>query len=176
MRDDLAYGTMDQGADGRWRLHFKRVFPRPIDQVWRAVTEPAHLSHWFPTTIEGERAAGALLRFAFPGGQAAPFEGRMLAFDPPRLVEFLWGRDIVRIALRSVPEGTELTLTDVLEERGKGARDGAGWHVCLDGLAAHLSGSPEVRQEAIGWKEVHPLYVEKFGPEAATIGPPANLG
>jgi hypothetical protein len=59
----------------------------------------------------------------------------MLAFEPPRLVELLWGRDIVRIALRSVPEGTEHTLTDVLDERGKGARNGAGRHVCLDGLA-----------------------------------------
>lgn len=33
--------------------------------------------------------------------------------------------------------------------RGKAARDGAGWHTCLD-----------------------PGYVERFGPEGATVGPP----
>jgi uncharacterized protein YndB with AHSA1/START domain len=57
MRGDIAYGTMDQRADGRWRLHFRRVFPQPIDQVWRAATQPEHLAHWCPTTIEGERVA-----------------------------------------------------------------------------------------------------------------------
>jgi hypothetical protein len=26
------------------------------------------------------------------------------------------------------------------------------------------------------WHEVHPHYVERFGPEAATIGPPEGMG
>jgi hypothetical protein len=66
-------------------------------------------------------------------------------------------------------------LLDTLDERGKAARDGAGWHTCLDALAAHLQGGPGAR-EAIGiWSEVHVLYVESFGPEAATIGPPEGF-
>jgi hypothetical protein len=71
--------------------------------------------------------------------------------------------------LRSVPEGTELTLIDVLDERGKAARDGAGWHACLDALAAHLETRPAPENR---WKQVHPDYVATFGPEASTIGPP----
>src|SRR5437899_3064182 len=134
------YGTVQQLDDGRWQLCFTRTLPHPPDRVWRAVTEPEHLAHWFPTTIEGERAAGAELRFSFPQGQAPPMEGEMLAFDPGSALELQWGPDVIRIELRRVPEGTELTLLDTLEERGKAARDGAGWHVCLDALEADLAG------------------------------------
>lgn len=60
------YGTTEHLDDGRWRLRFVRTLPHPAEKVWRALTEPAHLAHWFPSTIDGERAAGAPLRFVFP--------------------------------------------------------------------------------------------------------------
>src|SRR5436309_190483 len=75
------YGTVERLDDGRWRLRFTRTLPYPREKVWRAITEPEHLEHWFPTTIEGERAAGAPLRFAFPKNQAPPMEGQMLAYE-----------------------------------------------------------------------------------------------
>jgi uncharacterized protein YndB with AHSA1/START domain len=168
------YGTMQQLEDGHWQLRFTRTLPHPQAKVWRAITEPEHLAQWFPTTIEGDRAAGALLRFTFPGGHAPPFEGEMLAFEPESLMELQWGTDIVRIELRPVPEGTELTLLDTLEERGKGARDGAGWHTCLEALEAALGGESDSRGRLDRWSDVHSRYVERFGPEAATIGPPAR--
>lgn len=86
-------------TDGRWQLRFKRTLAHPQEVVWKAVTEPEHLAAWFPTTIEGERAAGAPLRFSFPGGQAPPFDGEMLAYEPPSVMEIRWGSDIVRIEL-----------------------------------------------------------------------------
>ncbi|HWO73109.1 MAG TPA: SRPBCC family protein [Dehalococcoidia bacterium] len=175
MTDETAYGRLEERGDGRWALHFTRLLPHPVEKVWRAVTEPGHLAGWFPTTIEGDRAPGARLRFSFPGGQAQPFEGEMLAYDPPWLLEFRWGPDIIRIELRSVPGGTELTLLDVLDERGKGARDAAGWHVCLDNLAAHLAGVATADDSGAAWRAVHPRYVESFGPEAASIGPPQGI-
>jgi uncharacterized protein YndB with AHSA1/START domain len=170
------YGTIDQLDDGRWQLRFTRTLAHAPEKVWRALTEPEHLAHWFPTTIEGERAAGARLRFAFPGGQAPPFDGEMLAYEPPRLLELRWGDDILRLELRPTAEGaTVLTLLDTLDDRGKGARDGAGWHVCLDSLAEHLHGEPTARESMGAWKDVHPHYVKSFGPEAATIGPPEGF-
>jgi uncharacterized protein YndB with AHSA1/START domain len=166
-------GTCEQLDDGRWQLRFTRTVDHPPSKVWRAITEPEHLAAWFPTTIEGERAAGAPLRFSFPGGEAEPFDGEMLAFDPPAALELRWGTDIVRIELRPDGDGTELTLLDTLDERGKAARDGAGWHTCLDALEADLRGDPDARSALhTGWSAVHPDYVERFGPQAATIGPP----
>lgn len=166
------YGALEQTRDGRWRLRFERVLPHPQDKVWRAITEPEHLAHWFPTTIEGERAPGAALRFSFPGDQAPPVEGEMLAYTPPSLMEFQWGPDVIRLELEPTDGGTRLTLLDILEDRGKGARDGAGWHTCLDSLADHLDGEQGARENMDNWKSVHSHYVEAFGPEAATIGPP----
>ena len=169
----MDYGTLEQLDNGRWQLRFTRRLAHPLEKVWRAITEPEHLAHWFPTTIEGERAAGAPLRFSFRSGKAPAFEGEMLAYEPQSAVEFRWGPDVLRLELSREGDSTVLTLLDTLEDRGKGARDGAGWHVCLDNLVQHLTGQrTEDTESSTAWRAVHPSYVERFGPEAATIGPP----
>lgn len=166
------YGTVEELDSGRWQLRFTRELAHPVGKVWRAITEPEHLAKWFPTTIEGERAAGAPLRFSFEEDQAPPFEGTMDVYDPPSVMELHWGEDVVRIELRETATGTELTLLDTLMERGKAARDGAGWHTCLDALERELEDDSTSRESLDTWGDVHPYYVEQFGPEAATIGPP----
>ncbi len=169
------YGELDRLDDGRWQLRFTRTLAHPQDKVWRAITEPEHLRHWFPTTIEGERAAGATLRFGFPEDQFPAFDGEMLAYEPQSVMELRWGTDVVRLELEAVAQGTRLTLLDILDEHGKAARDGAGWHTCLDALDAHLAGSDDAREAMGRWRDVHEHYVDSFGPEAATIGPPEGV-
>jgi uncharacterized protein YndB with AHSA1/START domain len=169
------YGDLEQLDDGRWQLRFTRALAHPPQKVWRALTEPEHLARWFPTTIDGDRAAGAKLTFRFPGDQFGPFEGEMLAYEPESLMELQWGPDTVRLELRAAGDGTELTLLDTLEDRGKGARDGAGWHTCLDALERELTGDDDARDEMSRWKDVHEHYIESFGPEAATIGAPGGI-
>lgn len=166
------YGDLEHLDDGRWQLRFTRTLNHPSETVWEAITEPEHLAHWFPTTIEGERATGAHLRFDFPAGQAPPFNGQMVGYTPPSLMELRWGNDIVRLELRSVEGGTELTLSDTLEDLGKAARDAAGWHTCLEALRASLGNDDSAREALMDWREVHSHYVERFGPAASTIGPP----
>lgn len=168
------YGSVDSLEDGHWRLRFTRTLRHPVERVWRAVTEPEHLAAWFPCTIEGERRAGARLRFEFPGGEAPPFDGEVVTFEPPHAFEFWWGPDRVRIELQRSGDGTILTLLDTLSERGKAARDGAGWHTCLDALAASLDAASGASQATSSWSTVHPVYVERFGPEGAAIGPPGG--
>ena len=170
------YGDLEQLDDGRWRLRFTRFLSHPPEKVWRAITEPEHLAHWFPTTIEGDRSTGAALKFSFEQERFPSFEGEMLAFEPQSVMEIRWGTDVVRLELRPADGGTELTLLDTLDERGKAARDGAGWHTCLDALARSLDGDTNARDQMSEWKEVHDHYVESFGPEAATIGPPEGVG
>jgi uncharacterized protein YndB with AHSA1/START domain len=171
-QEQQRYGTVREIEPGRWQLRFARVLPHPQEKVWRAITEPEHLARWFPTTIHGQRAAGAALRFTFPDDVAPPMDGVMIAYDPQSLMELRWGPDVIRIELRPVAEGTMLTLLDTLEEHGKAARDGAGWHTCLDSLEASLREDDSAPDRVSTWSEVHPHYVESFGPEAATIGPP----
>ena len=102
-------GHLDR-RDGRVRVRFTRRLGYPPQTVWRVLTEPEHLAAWFPTTIEGERAAEARLRFSFRDMAADPIEGEMLAFEPPSL-----------------------------DELGRTARDGAGWHACLDLLGFEVA-------------------------------------
>jgi uncharacterized protein YndB with AHSA1/START domain len=165
------FGELETAGDGRWRLRFSRELGHPPEQVWRAITEPDHLAAWFPQRIEGDlHKPGAPLRFEHAGGIPG-FEGQVLAVEPPSLLEFTWGPDTLRFDITPSGRGCILTLTDTITELGKAARDGAGWHACLDLLAASLDHRPAPTSGEI-WQAVHPGYVASFGPAAATIGPP----
>lgn len=165
----MEYGELERTGT-RNELRFVRRLPHPPEKVWRALTESGHLAAWFPTTIEGVLAPGAALRFNFPNGEADGFDGRVIACEPTFLLEFEWGPDdYLRFELQPDGSDTILTFTDVFTPLGKAARDAAGWHSCFDSLDAHLDGvSPRQNR----WAEVHPAYVERFGPEASTLGPP----
>ncbi len=104
------------------RLRFTRRLRYPPHTVWRALTEPEHLAAWFPTTIEGERAPGARLRFSFRDMQADPIDGEMLAFEPPSLMELRWGVDILRFEVESDGDESVLVFTASLDELGRSAR------------------------------------------------------
>jgi uncharacterized protein YndB with AHSA1/START domain len=157
---------------GRYELRFVRELSHPLGKVWEAVTSPAGLSAWFPFDVVGERATGAPLRFVFREGEGPEFEGSMVEFTPQSAMELVWEDDErLRLELEPAAGGCVLTLINRFDEIGKAARDAAGWHACLDALEASLTGSPIDAMEV--WGAVHPGYVARFGPEAATIGPPA---
>ena len=169
-------GTLEQTGDGP-RLRFTRRLGHPREKVWRALTEPEHLAAWFPDTIVVERwEPGAPLRFEHERGAFEPFDGEVLAVEPPAVLELRWGTDRLRFELEPADGGaaTTLTLLDTLDAVGTAARDGAGWHVCLDTLELHLDGRTTPWSSSDRWREVHPSYVAALPPEASTIGPPAG--
>jgi uncharacterized protein YndB with AHSA1/START domain len=161
-------------------LRFRRRLAHAPTAVWAALTEEDQLAAWFPTTIEGERVAGAPLRFSFRRSEGAPFDGEMTGYDPPKVLELRWGEDILRFELSPQSEGGQegcvLTLTVTFPEHGKAARDAAGWHVCLEQLASVCDGSTPPWDPAERWRVVHPRYVERLGLEASAIGPPGEQG
>jgi uncharacterized protein YndB with AHSA1/START domain len=159
--------------NGRPTLRFERRLAHPAEKVWKAITDPAELTHWFPQDLAGTFAPGEKLRFVFRGeppvldGEAIPdFTGEVLEIDPPRLLAYTWGEDILRFTLTPEGDGCLLVFTDTVADRGKSARDGAGWHVCLLALDARLDGTPGPAGNR--WKELYDSYSESFGPEAAT--------
>lgn len=160
-------------VDGRPTLRFERRFPHSPEKVWKAITDPAELTHWFPQDVEGSFAPGAKLRFVFRGEPPVldgkvigDFDGEVLEVDPPRLIAYRWGEDILRWTLTPDGDGCLLAFTDTVADRGKAARDGAGWHVCLDVLAARLGGTAAPPGDR--WKELYEDYRQDFGPEGAT--------
>jgi uncharacterized protein YndB with AHSA1/START domain len=162
-------GDLDKTGEG-WQLRFSRELPHSADKVWAAITEPEQLANWFPDTIVvDEWKVGARLKFEHPD---LSFDGEVRVVEPPSLLEFTWGPDTLRFEIVPHGDGCTLTLTDKLDELGKAARDGAGWHTCLDQLEVALGSGEQDWKGSDRWREVHPEYVEKFGPEAATLGPP----
>lgn len=158
---------------GRFELRFTRSLAHPVSKVWDAITTPDGLRHWFPFDVEGERATGAPLRFVFREGEGDEFTGSMVEFTPPSAMELAWEDDeTLRLELTEAGEGCVLTLINRFDEIGKAARDAAGWHACLDALESSLDGT-SLDATAV-WQSVHPHYVSRFGPEAATIGPPTS--
>ncbi|HEX7090343.1 MAG TPA: SRPBCC family protein [Longimicrobiales bacterium] len=179
---DPAEGTLEQ-VGGQWRLRFVRRLAHPPEKVWQALTEEQHLAAWFPTTIEGELRPGAPLEFRYRGSDLPAEIGEVIACEPPRLLEFTWGgsadgtRPAERCRFELVPEagGCTLVFTTTYDEVGKSARDAAGWHVCFDQLERHLAGAEPIAAPMERWKPLNRLYAQRFGPEAATIGPPEEL-
>jgi len=95
----------------------------------------------------------------------------MVTYDPPSVLELDWGGVQLRFELRADGAGTMLTFVDTFDQLGKAADDAAGWHTCLDQLAYELEGGTAPWTVPERWKQVHRSYVDRFGPEASTIGP-----
>jgi uncharacterized protein YndB with AHSA1/START domain len=169
------YGELNRVRD-RWQLRFTRSLPHSPEKVWRSITQAEHLAAWFPAEIHGERAVGARLTFVFANDEGPTTEGEMLAFDPPTLLEYRWGEETLRFELEPAGDGgTRLTFVNTFDELGKAARDAAGWHTCLDVLGHHLAGEQPPWPPMERWEQVHAVYVEQLGPEAAPIGPPESV-
>jgi uncharacterized protein YndB with AHSA1/START domain len=167
-----------QTVAGRPTLRFERHLKHPVEKVWRALTDSAELDHWFPQRVDGAFVPGGRLRFPFReakvlGDEVVPdFDGEVLEVDPPRLLSYTWGGDVLRFELIPEGEGCLLVFTDTFTEHGKAARDGAGWHVCLDGLEAHLGDG--VPPDPDRWRGLYENYSAAFGPQAATAPLPKD--
>jgi uncharacterized protein YndB with AHSA1/START domain len=154
------------------RLTFTRSLRHAPDKVWRALTETEQLGEWFPDGPPlGKFVEGETVQFGVSDDRPG-FAGSVLVVDPPRVLEYKWGDDTLRFELRPDGDGTVLTFTDTFDEYGKAARDGAGWHACLDMLGHALDGTKPAGDNGANWRRIHPGYVERFGPEASAIGPP----
>jgi uncharacterized protein YndB with AHSA1/START domain len=129
---------------------FERRLCHPVEAVWAALTDPAELAAWLGPGIVEPREGGRIAIDTGPEGQPAlrrAMSGRILAWDPPRVLEHEWtqpGLDlsVVRYELEPEGSGTILRLTHRRSVTPGAFGDRAGWHAYLDRLAAHLDGLP----------------------------------
>ena len=167
------YGTFE-AVEGRDVLRFERRLAHPVEAVWRAVTDPAELEHWFPTTVEGDVRPGGRLRFEHRDGGHPPMEGEVTAMEPPSRFAFSWGDDQLDFRLEPADGGTGCVLrfTVVLDQREKAARDASGWHVCLDRLEAGLGGGAAAAPDSGStdeWRGIYEEYTRRGLPTGAPV-------
>jgi uncharacterized protein YndB with AHSA1/START domain len=154
-------GTAQRTDDGGYLLRFERHFDHPIEKVWSAITDPSELTKW----IAGDEAVvepcvGGRVFMSGHGG----IEATMLAFEPPRLIEYDWKTSEwdggpIRWELSEEGSGTKLTFTHrfpqpdmaeqerLMKKMGFGPdmydpipRTLAGWHSLIEELQATLDG------------------------------------
>jgi uncharacterized protein YndB with AHSA1/START domain len=163
-------GTLTK-LDGKEAVRYERVYPHATDRVWRALIEPASIKAWFPTTIEGlteaatEKRTHAKLTFKFENDDGPEQKGELRACDPPRLLEYTWGDELLRFELSEAGPGgkhTKLVFTTTFGEHSQASRDATGWHMCLDNLGRNLEGEkPQPAGEK--FTELNAAYKEALG-------------
>jgi uncharacterized protein YndB with AHSA1/START domain len=120
-----------------------RDLPGPMERVWAFLTDPKFLTRWFSDGIVADRVGGEV-RFDMGA------EGRITAYEPPRLLEYTWNEpelsrgpivdSLVRWELVEVGDRVRLTLTHERLSEVEAAFHSAGWHTFLDRLSASVDG------------------------------------
>ena len=154
-------------ADGDLAICFERRLSAAPERVWRAVSDAQEMKAWFPCAVEGERRVGATVRYVFDGDDVPQDEGTVTSWSPPTSWSFDWGGHLVTIAVTADGDGSRLTFTQTLPDRSGAARQGAGWHTCLDALGAHLDGVAPTDGE--DWQPRYTDYLRRMGPSPATV-------
>jgi uncharacterized protein YndB with AHSA1/START domain len=159
--------------DGRPAVRLERHIAHPVEQVWRAVTEPSELAHWFPAQVTIELRPGGSITFAQPvEGKLVETHGEVLELDPPHRLAFTWEDQELSFELDEEDSGCRLVLTHVLADRHTAARDAAGWEVCVDRLARRLDGEDSTAptsEPTAEWQAYFDEYVRAGFPEGAPI-------
>lgn len=158
-------------VNGEPTLRFERRLRHAPAKVWRAVTDPAELKHWFPAAVELELRPGSPMRFTFPSEDPVT-DGEVLEVDEPKVFMFRWNQDVLRIELiPSDDGGCRLVFTQTVGGGRTGllgaGRTAAGWDTCLDQLAATLDGTSV--PERTDWVTPMSHYIEKFGLGEGTV-------
>lgn len=133
-------------VEGRSVLRFERWLEYSAERVWRAITEPEELRHWFP-----------------PGEDLGVSEG-----DRPHLLTGSWFGDTLSFELHPNGEGCVLVFTHAFAGREKAARDAAGWDRCFARFDALLAGEPMSEADSLAsWPERHERYAQQFDVDPA---------
>jgi uncharacterized protein YndB with AHSA1/START domain len=167
-----ATGSYEQ-LDGSPVVRFERTFPHAITRVWDAISEPARLQKWFPTTVEfDELRVDEPITFRFAEDRYPPMTGAFREVSPPERLVFTWGDDVLafELAERNGGAACRLAFSVILDSADKAARDAAGWDDCLDMLDVVVSGeTPERPWKSDSWRTRYDEYKRQGFPATASI-------
>jgi uncharacterized protein YndB with AHSA1/START domain len=174
-----ASGAEVQKDGEKWTLILVRELRHSPEKVWQALTDPAHLREWAPFDADGSLGTvGTGVKLTTVRAPASNVsETTVTRADAPNVLEYNWGAQDIRWQLEAFGGGTRLTLWHNIDRRFI-AWGAAGWHICLDVLDHHLSGTPigrAVGTEAMkfDWQRLNAEYAKQFGVETPNWTPQA---
>jgi len=155
--------------NGRTVLRMQRALRHPVEKVWRAITEPGQLAGWFPAAVELDLRLDGAVAFTFEEDPGAPVDlqnsGVIRAYEPPRLIEYTWGVEVLRWELVPATDGCTLHLTATYDDRPGSASFTSGWNLCFDALQRVLGESVPEREYA----EMHEHLVKAYGLDQGVV-------
>ncbi|MCO8270016.1 SRPBCC family protein [Actinoplanes sp. TRM 88003] len=161
-----AGGARLEGGQDPWTLVFIRELRQPPPVVWAALTDPAELDQWAPFSAARDLGAtGATTLTMVDGDEKLDLPAEVRVVEPPSVLEYSWGADLLRWELEPAGRGTRLTLRHTLVEPSDHASVATGWHVCVVVLQHLLDGDPHgvVRGQAAkehGFDELRADYAK----------------
>ncbi|GAA1700598.1 SRPBCC family protein [Kribbella yunnanensis] len=142
--------------EGRSVLRMERQLRHPPEKVWRALTDPAELIHWFPASVQLEPRIGSRVEYQMDGEPGG--DGQVLEFDPARVFAITWSGEVLRWELLPTDDGCLLVLTHTFDDHFGAASFASGWTLCLDALDQRLLGKPTDIAPDTG--ELHDRFLE----------------
>jgi uncharacterized protein YndB with AHSA1/START domain len=160
-----AFSRRDDHIDVR----FERRYPRSVETVWSALTDPARLSDWMGVS-QIEPRVGGRIEMMLDGPH--PATGRVLVWDPPKVLEFTWSNthapdSVIRYEL--TPEGadTRLVFTHQRMPYANSALMLPGWHCFLARLGSALDTT--VPPGAKSYRQMQAIYVDHYKLSGVTL-------
>ncbi|GAB3932810.1 SRPBCC family protein [Kribbella albertanoniae] len=150
--------------EGRSVLRMERQLRHPAEKVWRALTDPAELVHWFPATVQLEPRIGSRVEYVMDGEPGG--DGEVLEFDPPRVFAITWSGEVLRWELLPAEDGCLLVLSHTFDDHFGAASFASGWTLCLEALGLRLLGKPIDIEPDTG--VLHDHYLEQLGLDQGT--------
>ena len=120
------------------------------------------MRHWFPSpeVRHDGRDRGVdhgVRRPVLTGPEDQPHPG----WEPPHRFAFEWEDDELHLTLSEHARGCRLELVNILSTPGAGARNAAGWEMCLELLDRVVAGSRQGSASDAGMEEFLPV-LEKY--------------
>ena len=171
-RAEVDYRT----TGNRSTLVFVRQLRHSPATVWAALTDPGQLPQWAPFTSDRDLGHVGEATLRMTDGQDPATEvttaANVTRCEPPTLLEYTWGDDVLCWHLEANERGTRLTLEHTTDDPTMVPKVAAGWHLCLDVAERLLDGHPVgpiVGATAMeyGWQALHDAY-------AAALSIPSN--
>lgn len=140
----LSHGEIRLHSDGSILVYFSRLLPYPIDQVWRMISDPAALKHWFPgCKLEPQINGNFHIWLDSDSTGPADLNGKVEVFKPPHKLQL----GSILYTLNITSDGCQLVFSDVLNfgesltQQHHAILVLGGWHAFLDKLEYALAGN-----------------------------------